>query len=109
MNETSGVPSPKKGAAQKPKKIPVRRCTGCGESFPKKELIRVVRSPEGDVSVDLVGKKSGRGAYVCRNPQCLKKALRSGRIAKNLECEIPAEVMDAIEAEVAACGVGDEK
>ena len=57
------------------KKIPLRMCTGCMEMKPKKELIRVVKSPEGEVSVDLTGKKSGRGAYICKNIECLEKAI----------------------------------
>ena len=61
----------------KVKKIPLRKCTGCGQSFPKRDLIRVVRSPEGDVSLDFTGKKSGRGAYVCKNAQCFKKARKA--------------------------------
>ena len=84
------------------KKIPMRRCLGCNESFPKKELVRVVRSPEGDISLDLTGRKNGRGAYVCKNPACLKKALKSGRIARNLESEIPAGVCEALEKEMNA-------
>ena len=58
----------------KTKKIPMRMCTGCGEMFDKRELVRVVKSPEGEVSLDLTGKKAGRGAYVCKNAECLKKA-----------------------------------
>ena len=90
----------------KPRKIPVRQCLGCNEHKPKAELIRVVRSPEGAVSLDLTGKKSGRGAYICRDVKCLKKARKSGRIAHNLECEISSEVYDSMEAEL--MGGGDE-
>lgn len=96
------------GTAQKgmkPRKIPVRQCLGCNEHKPKAELIRVVRSPEGEVLLDLTGKKSGRGAYICRDVKCLKKARKSGRIAHNLECEISPEVYDSMEAELTA---GDE-
>ena len=81
-------------------KIPMRKCMGCMQSFPKKELIRVVRSPEEEISLDFKGKKSGRGAYVCRSLQCLKKARKSGRIEKNLECTIPDEVYDRMEREL---------
>jgi predicted RNA-binding protein YlxR (DUF448 family) len=84
----------------KEKKIPTRRCTGCGEHFPKNELIRIVRSPEGEISLDKTGKKSGRGAYVCPTLACLKKARKSNRIAQNLECEIPENVYDALEAQL---------
>ena len=90
----------------KPRKIPMRQCLGCNEHKPKAELIRVVRSPEGAVSLDLTGKKSGRGAYICRDVKCLKKARKSGRIAHNLECEISSEVYDSMEAELT--GGGDE-
>ncbi len=82
------------------KKIPTRRCTSCGEHFPKTELIRVVRSPEGEISLDKTGKASGRGAYVCKNPQCFKKARKSGRIATALECPIPDWVYDKIDEEI---------
>ncbi len=86
----------------KQKKIPMRQCLGCNGHFPKKEILRVVRSPEGDVSLDFTGKKSGRGAYVCKSVDCLKKARKSGRLAKNLECEIPEHVYDEMEAELNA-------
>ena len=62
---------------EKIKKIPQRKCLGCMESFPKKELIRVVRTPEGEVCIDLKGKMSGRGAYICKKEACLKKAIKS--------------------------------
>ena len=84
----------------KVKKIPLRKCTGCGESFPKRDLIRVVRSPEGDVSLDFTGKKSGRGAYVCKNAQCFKKARKANRFRSNLECDIPEELLAALEEEI---------
>ena len=79
------------------KKIPMRMCTGCGEHFPKKELVRVVRSKEGYISVDLTGKKSGRGAYVCKSVECLKKARKTKRFERAFECQIPDEVYDRLE------------
>ena len=82
------------------KKIPERRCTGCNESKPKPELIRIVRSPQGDISLDFTGKKSGRGAYICRSINCLKKARKAKRIERALECDIPDEVYEALEAEL---------
>ena len=82
------------------KKIPQRRCVGCGESFAKKDLIRVIRDPDGAVSLDFTGKKSGRGAYVCHSLACFKKARKSNRFAASLEVEIPAEVLDALEEEI---------
>ena len=89
-----------KGA--KPRKIPMRQCLGCNEHKPKKELIRIVRSPEGAVSLDLTGKKSGRGAYICRNTACLKKAQKTKRLSRVLECEIPDEVFAKMEEELNA-------
>ena len=78
----------------------IRKCVGCNESFEKKTLIRVVRSPEGEVSLDFVGKKSGRGAYLCRSLSCLKKAIKSKRLERNLDCAIPQEVYEKLEGEL---------
>ena len=86
------------------KKIPLRMCTGCGEMKPKKELVRVVRSKEGEISLDLTGRKAGRGAYVCRNLECLKKARKTRRIERSLDCKIPDAVYDAMEKEMAENG-----
>ena len=83
------------------KKTPVRRCVGCGEHFPKNTLIRVLRQPNGEIILDLTGKASGRGAYLCKSVACLKKARKSGRIAASLECAIPEEVYDRLESEIA--------
>ena len=85
---------------QKVKKIPTRQCLGCNEHKPKKELLRVVRSPEGEVSLDFTGKKSGRGAYICHDVRCLKQARKSRRIDRSLECQIPDEVYDLMESEL---------
>jgi predicted RNA-binding protein YlxR (DUF448 family) len=71
-------------------------------SFPKKDLVRVLKTPEGEVILDLSGKKSGRGAYICKNSACLKKALKSKRIQNNLELEIPEEVISQLEKELLA-------
>ena len=87
---------------QKKKKIPPRQCMGCNEHFPKNTLLRVVRAPDGAVSLDFGGKKSGRGAYICKNVACLKKAQKTRRLARTLECEIPEEVYAAMEAELEA-------
>ena len=84
----------------KPRKTPIRKCTGCGEHFPKNTLVRVLRTPEGEIVLDLVGKKSGRGAYICRNVACLKKARKTGRIETSLECSIPQSVYDRMEEEI---------
>lgn len=88
-------------AQPKPKKIPQRQCTGCGESKPKRELIRVVRSPEGEISLDFTGKKAGRGAYLCPSDKCLKKAQKTRKLSRSLECEIPDEIYDALAEEIA--------
>ena len=87
---------------KKVRKIPMRQCMGCNEHKPKIELLRVVRSPEGEISLDFTGKKSGRGAYLCRDVKCLRRARKSRRIDRNLECEIPEAVYDAMEAEMEA-------
>ncbi|MBQ9745181.1 MAG: YlxR family protein [Clostridia bacterium] len=85
---------------KKVKKIPLRKCLGCMESYPKKELIRVVRTPEGDVCIDLTGKKSGRGAYICKSEACLKKAIKSKRIQSNLEITLSDELIEALTKEL---------
>ena len=84
------------------KKIPQRQCMGCRERKEKRQLIRVVRSPEGEVSLDFSGKKNGRGAYLCPDPQCLKKAIRSKALDRSLEIAIPQEVVDQLEREMEA-------
>ena len=83
---------------EKVRKIPQRQCLGCNEHKPKAELIRVVRSPEGEISLDTRGKKSGRGAYICHDVKCLNKARKSKRIERALDCAIPDEIYDAMEA-----------
>ena len=85
---------------QKPKKIPQRQCLGCREMKNKKDLIRVVRSPEGEISLDFKGKKPGRGAYVCPDSACLAKARKSRALERAFETAIPPEVYDAMEAEL---------
>ena len=80
----------------KPKKIPMRMCVGCREMKEKKLLIRVVRSPEGEVSLDPGGKKSGRGAYVCRNAECLKRAIKQKQLERQLDVTLPAETVEAL-------------
>lgn len=81
-----------------PKKIPMRKCVGCGEMKPKKELRRIVRSPEGEISLDLTGKKSGRGAYICADPACLAKAQKGKRLERAFECGIAPEIYTALAA-----------
>ena len=82
------------------KKIPMRQCTGCREMKPKRELIRVVKSPEGEISIDFKGKKPGRGAYVCPDQQCLKRAIKSKSLERALETAIPEEVYTALAAQM---------
>lgn len=84
----------------KVRKIPMRMCLGCGEMKPKKELVRIVRSPEGDISIDLTGKKSGRGAYICKNAECLEKARKARKLEKSFSCQIEQSVYDTMEAEL---------
>ena len=84
------------------KKTPLRKCTGCGEMKPKKELVRVVKSPEGEVSLDRTGRKPGRGAYVCPRVDCLRLARKARRLEKAFSCPIPAEVCERMEGEFEA-------
>ena len=85
---------------ERKKKIPERQCLGCNEHKPKSELLRVVRTPDGSVCLDFKGKLNGRGAYICHDVDCLKKARRAKRIERNLECEIPSSVYDEMEKEL---------
>ena len=86
----------------KTKKIPLRMCVGCREMKEKKSLIRVVRSPEGQVSLDPTGKKPGRGAYVCREGECLARALKQKQLQRQLQVSLGEEVSEALNAEPAA-------
>ena len=78
------------------KKQPLRQCTGCGEMKPKRELVRVVKSPEGNISLDRSGKANGRGAYICHNAECYKKAVKAKRFEKAFSMQIPDNVCEAI-------------
>lgn len=82
------------------KKIPMRRCVGCGEMREKKELCRIVRTPEGEICTDPTGKKSGRGAYVCRSSDCLKKAEKGKKLERAFECKIPQEIYSGLFGEI---------
>ena len=86
---------------QKPKKIPQRQCVGCREMKEKRALVRVVKSPEGEISLDFGGRKPGRGAYVCPDPECLKRARKSRALERAFSAAIPPEVYDALEQEMA--------
>lgn len=82
------------------KKIPMRQCLGCREMKPKKDLIRVVRSPEGEISLDFKGKASGRGAYVCPDPRCLKKAIKARALERAFSAQIPQEIYERLESQM---------
>ncbi len=93
------------------KRVPLRMCTGCNQMKPKKELVRVVKAPEqkneagevitgGEISLDVTGKKPGRGAYVCKNIDCLKAARKARRLERTFSCKIPDEVYDRMEEEM---------
>ena len=84
----------------KTKKIPMRMCLGCGEMRPKRELIRVVKSKEGDISLDLTGKKAGRGAYVCKSADCLKQARKKRAFERAFSMKIEDSVYDKMEEEI---------
>ena len=90
--------------AMMPKRLPQRQCAGCGERKDKKELIRVVRTPEGEICLDDTGRKNGRGAYICENIECLKAARKARRLEKSFACRIDDEVYDSMERELS----GDE-
>ena len=83
-----------------PKKIPMRQCVGCREMKEKKSLIRVVKSPEGQVSLDFRGKLPGRGAYVCPNPECLKRARKSRALERAFSSPLPPEVWEELEGQM---------
>lgn len=84
----------------KTKKEIKRMCVGCGEMFDKRELIRVVKSPEGEISIDLTGKKNGRGAYICNNPECLKKAKKRKSLERAFSVKISDEIYSKMEEEI---------
>ena len=86
----------------KEKKVPMRMCLGCREMKPKKELLRVVRSPEGAVSIDLTGRKPGRGAYVCHSAECLKRAIKQKQLERAFGCALGEETNAALLAELGA-------
>ena len=83
-----------------PKKTPMRRCVGCMEMKEKTSLVRVVKNKEGEISLDLTGKMPGRGAYLCKNEECLKKARKARRLERELSMAVPAELYDRMEADL---------
>ena len=86
------------------KKVPVRRCVGCQEMKGKKEMIRVIRTKEGEFLLDATGKKNGRGAYICPSKECLKKAIRNKGLERSFKQSIPTEVYYALEKEMGLLG-----
>ena len=88
------------------RKIPMRQCMGCREKKPKKDMIRVVRGLDGTPNLDFSGKAAGRGAYVCPDPACLKKAQKTGALERSLEVPIPQEVYERLEKEMGAGSLG---
>nr|WP_294492228.1 YlxR family protein [uncultured Mediterraneibacter sp.] len=82
------------------KKIPMRKCVGCAEMKPKKELMRILKTENGEFLVDADGKKNGRGAYICRSVECFRKAVRSKGLERSFKQEIPQEVYDRLEKEM---------
>ena len=82
------------------KKYPQRQCIGCGEMKEKKEMIRVLKTPEGEFVLDATGRKNGRGAYVCRSSECLKKAIRNKGLERSFKMAIPKEVYESLEKEM---------
>lgn len=84
----------------KTKKVPMRMCLGCGELKPKKELIRVVRNKEGEISIDFTGKKPGRGAYICGSIECLNKARKTKRLERAFETAISPEIYNQLSEEI---------
>lgn len=82
------------------RKIPLRQCTGCGEMKSKKEMIRVIKTPEDSILLDTTGKKNGRGAYICNSMECLRKAIKSKGLERSLKTAIPKEVYEQLESEL---------
>ena len=84
----------------KTKKVPMRKCLGCQTSKPKKELVRIVRTPEGKICVDVSGKLNGRGAYICPDTECLKNAIKARKLETSFETQIDKDVIDTLIAEI---------
>ena len=82
------------------KKIPLRMCSGCGEMKSKKEMIRVLKTPEGEIFIDATGKKNGRGAYICNSVDCLQKAIKTKGLERSLKVSIPKEIVETLEREL---------
>lgn len=87
-------------SGEQKRRVPLRKCLGCDEMIGKKGLLRVVKSPEGEISLDPTGKKNGRGAYICHDPECFRKAQKKRSLERSLKCKIPAEVYEALAKEI---------
>lgn len=91
------------------KKLPLRMCTGCGQMKTKKEMIRVLRTPEGEIVIDATGKKNGRGAYICNSVACLQKAVRTKGLERSLKVTIPEELVEKLEKELVLLESGSKE
>ncbi len=88
------------------KKIPMRQCVGCREMKGKKEMLRIIKTPEGEILLDATGKKNGRGAYICQDRECLKKAVRTKGLERSLKTAVPEDVIKNLEKEMEAVATG---
>ncbi len=84
------------------KRVPLRKCLGCGEMIGKKGAVRIVRSKEGEISLDSTGKKAGRGAYICRDAECFSQVRKARKLDRSLKCAVPEEIYDTIEKELSS-------
>lgn len=84
----------------KNKRVPLRQCTGCGEMKSKKEMLRIIKTPEDEIVIDTTGKKNGRGAYICNSQECFLKAVKSKALERSLRISIPKEIYDTLEEEL---------
>jgi predicted RNA-binding protein YlxR (DUF448 family) len=91
------------------KKIPFRMCAGCGEMKSKKEMIRVLKTPEGEIVIDATGKKNGRGAYICSSVECLQKAVKTKALERSLKVNIPKELIETLEKELILLETGTKE
>ncbi len=82
------------------KKIPTRKCVGCGEMRDKKDLIRVIKAPDGEIRLDTTGRANGRGAYICNSAECLKKAVKNRGLEKSLKAQIPEDILEQMNKEL---------
>ena len=84
------------------KRVPLRKCLGCGEMIGKKGAVRIVRSKEGEISLDDTGKKAGRGAYICRDAECFSQVRKARKLDRSLKCAVPEDIYDIIEKELSS-------